>query len=185
MLVEEQVRGEVYRLLFLEGELLDVLLRFPPRVPGDGRSTLAQLIEAENVRRLEARGHAGLHLLTMDLDAVLTLERAGLTLASVPAEGELVQLKVVTNQNRVEDNETVREGVSDELVEQCRRAAALVGVRVAGVDIVTPDISRPLSNGHGAIVEVNGTPGLHYHYQVADTERATRVAVPVLERLLA
>jgi cyanophycin synthetase len=59
-----------------------------------------------------------------------------------------------------------------------------VGLRLAGVDLVAPDLTRPLAPGFGAIVEVNGTPGLHYHYHVADTERASRVALPVLEKLL-
>jgi D-alanine-D-alanine ligase-like ATP-grasp enzyme len=185
LLIEEQVRGEVYRLLYLDGDLIAVLRRLPPRLRGDGRSTLAQLIDAENRRRIGARGHAGVHLLTLDLDAVLTMERAGLTLGSVPGDGELVQVKAVTNQARPEDSETVNAGVADELVSQCRRAAQAIGVRLAGVDIITPGIGRPLGPDHGAIVEVNGTPGLHYHYQVADPERATRVAIPVLHHLFA
>jgi cyanophycin synthetase len=185
LLIEEQVPGDVYRLLYLDGDLIAVLRRLPPRLRGDGRSTVAELIDAEDRRRLEARGHAGVQLLTIDLDAVLTMARSGVTLATVPGDGELVQVKTVTNQAPVEDNETVNAGVSDELTAQCRRAARAVGVRLAGVDIMTPDLGRPLAPGHGAILEVNGTPGLHYHYQVAEPERATRVAIPVLQHLFA
>ena len=63
-------------------------------------------------------------------------------------------------------------------------AAAAVGLRLAGVDVVTTDISRPLSETGGVVSEVNGGPGLHHHYLVADSARATPVAVPVLQKLI-
>jgi D-alanine-D-alanine ligase-like ATP-grasp enzyme len=34
------------------------------------------------------------------------------------------------------------------------------------------------------VLEVNGAPGLSHHYHVADRAQATRVAVPILEKLL-
>jgi cyanophycin synthetase len=120
----------------------------------------------------------------VDLDAVFTLQRAGLSLSAVPSPGEAVAVKTVTNQNCVEDNETVRDELAPELVEDCAAAAAAVGVRLAGVDLITPDPRRAMEEAGGAIIEVNGTPGLHYHYQVAEPARATRVAVPILEELL-
>ena len=55
---------------------------------------------------------------------------------------------------------------------------------MAGVDLVTADLSRPLAESGGAILEVNGTPGLHYHYEVADRPSATHVAIPILRALL-
>ena len=70
------------------------------------------------------------------------------------------------------------------LVEACRRAAAAVGLRLAGVDVITPDASQPLESAGGVVAEVNGTPGIHHHYHVADTAKATPVAVPILERVL-
>jgi cyanophycin synthetase len=99
-------------------------------------------------------------------------------------EGRTVAVKTVTSQNRISDNETVREPVAPELIEEARLAAAQVGVRLAGVDLITTDLSRSLKESGGVIIEVNGTPGLHYHYQVADQRNATRVAVPILRRLL-
>lgn len=183
MLMERQAPGECYRLLFLDGELLDVVRRGPPRVVGDGRSSIDELVRSENRRRIAAAGFAGLRLLHLDLDAVLTLSRAGMTIHSVPAAGQGIAVKTVTNENRVEDNETVRD-VSSGLVEEARAAAGTLGLRLAGVDVVTPDPGTAPSRVGGAIIEVNGTPGLHYHYLVADRPRATRVAVPVLRRLL-
>lgn len=182
--IERQAPGTVYRLLFLEGELLDILLRRPPRVTGDGRSRIGDLIAAENRRRIAGGGNTRLMLVSIDLDCIFTLAAAGLTLDSVLPEGMTVAVKTVTNQSGAQDTETVRDDVSPELIAEAASAANLVGVKLAGVDVITPDPSRSLTGAGGVIIEVNGGPGLHYHYQVLDPTRATRVAVPILRRLL-
>ena len=184
VLIETQAPGAVYRLLFLEGELIDVLRHRPPRLPGDGRSSVARLIARENDRRMAARGRAGLTPLRVNLDTVLALERAGRRLSTVLAGGATVDLQTVTNDNRVEDTETVRELLSADVVDTARASAEAVGLRLAGVDVITTDPTRPLAETGGVVAEVNGHPGLHHHYLVADPARATDVAVPVLERLL-
>jgi D-alanine-D-alanine ligase-like ATP-grasp enzyme len=184
LLIERQAEGDMYRLLFMDGELLDVVRRRPPRVTGDGRATIRELIAAENAGRLDPAHPVSMPILRVDLDCLFTLEAAGLSLESVLPEGETIPVKTVTSQNRIEDNETVREPIAPELVAEAREAAAQVGVRLAGVDSITPDLSRSLKESGGVIIEVNGTPGLHYHYQVADEANATPVAVPILRRLL-
>lgn len=151
---------------------------------GDGVSTLGDLIAEENRRRLAARGGAGLALLRADLDAVLTLEAAGLDLRSVPPFGTAVRIKTATNESGPRDNATIREPLSPELVAEARRAAGAVGLRLAGVDVITPNCGRSLAESGGVINEVNGHPALHHHYQVVDPPAATRVAVPILRRLL-
>jgi D-alanine-D-alanine ligase-like ATP-grasp enzyme len=184
LLIERQVPGPVHRLLFLDGELIDVIRHVPPRLEGDGRATVQELLEAENRRRLGAAGAAGLSLLDVGLDTVFTLERQGLRLDSVVPAGTTVNVQTVTNDNRIEDTETVTEPLDPELVEAARRAATAVGLRLAGVDVITPDTSQPLERTGGVVAEVNGTPGIHHHYHVADAAKATPVAVPILERVL-
>jgi cyanophycin synthetase len=185
VLVERMVPGASYRVLLLDGELLDVIRRDPPHVQGDGRSTIAELIAAENRRRVAARGEEGLSRLAIDLDCVFTLRAAGRTLRSVPAAGERVRVKTAVAGNAARENHTVREDVSPELVRECVGAAEAVAVRVAGVDVLTSDVSRPLAETGGAINEVNTTPSLLHHTLVADRAVAPRVAVPILCRLLA
>jgi len=184
LLVERQAPGAVYRLLLLDGELLDVVRSDPARLIGDGRSTVARLIRAENARRVDAGGALGLGRLGIDLDLALTLGRQGLELSSVPAAGQEVAVRTITNDNGAERCETYAGPLAGQLVAEARAAADAVGLRLAGVDAITPDPARPLAEVGGAINEVNGTPGIHHHYLVADPERATRVAVPILERLL-
>jgi cyanophycin synthetase len=174
----------MYRLLFMDGQLLDTVRRRPPRVTGDGRSTIRELIAAENARRLDPAHPVSMPILRVDLDCLFTLEAAGLGLESVLPEGQTLAVKTVTSQNRIQDNETVTEPIAAELVAEAREAAAQVGVRLGGIDLITRDLSRSLKESGGVIIEVNGTPGLHYHYQVADEAIATPVAVPILRRLL-
>jgi len=184
LLVERQAEGPVYRLLFLDGELLDVVRNLPPRLVGDGRASIERLIALENERRVAAGGVAGLDSLDVGLDTAFTLARQALRLSSVPPAGHTVTIQTVTNDNRVEDNETVREALAPELVADARTAAAAVGLRLAGVDVITPDASQPLREAGGVITDVNGTPGIDRHYLVADADGATRVAVPILDTLL-
>lgn len=185
LMIERSVPGREYRMLFLDGELIDVVVRRPPHVVGDGRSSVAELVSQANDRRAASAPRSGIAFLDTDLDCVLTLDLAGLTLRSVPPAGVAVQLKSAANRNGPEDNETVdRKQLSDELIAEARRAVLATNLRLAGVDLITPDLSRPLHAAGGAIIEVNGTPGLHYHYLVADPDRATPVAVPLLRTLL-
>jgi cyanophycin synthetase len=184
LLIERQVPGPVHRLLFLDGELIDVIRHVPPRLVGDGRETVQELLQAENERRVGAAGAAGLSLLDVGLDTVFTLERQGLQLDSVVPAGTTIALQTVTNDNRIEDTQTITEPLHPELVDAARRAAGAVGLRLAGVDVITPDASQPLEHAGGVVAEVNGTPGIHHHYHVADAAKATPVAVPILERVL-
>jgi D-alanine-D-alanine ligase-like ATP-grasp enzyme len=185
LLVERQIEGESYRLLLLDGEVLGVVRRRPPAVVGDGSSTIGALIATENRRRRDAIYHGPIHRLNIDLECVFTLERQGLTLDSVLAPGTRVHVKDVVSQNAPEENETVETAeVGAELVAETRRAAAAVGVRLAGVDLITTEVGSSLRETSGAIIEVNATPGLQYHYQVREPAQATRVAVPILRALL-
>lgn len=184
LIIEEQVAGDVFRLMFLDGELLDAVRSRPPTVTGDGRATVRRLVFAENRRRLAARGDAGLAILRLDLDSRLTLRRQGYTPDSVIPAGMRIAVKTVSNQTTIDDKETVRTPISPALVADCERAVAALRLRLAGVDLIAPDLARSLGESGGRIAEVNGTPGLHHHYNVADRAHVTRVAVPILARLL-
>jgi cyanophycin synthetase len=155
-----------------------------PTLDGDGHSTIEELMRAENRSRVIAGGEAGVAPLRVDLDCVLTLSRAGLGLESVLAAGERRTIKTVTNEGRLEDCRTARGELCDEIVEEAGRAVAAVGLRLAGVDLITADPSRPPRAGGGVIGEINSIPALHRHYQVADHANVLPVAERVLARLL-
>ncbi len=181
IVVEEQVAGANYRLLYFDGELLDAVERRPPSVRGDGASTLAQLIAAENADRTRRGIEASQFFLRVDRELRQTLRRSGRSMGHVPEAGEIVHLKTVVSDGRREDNVPAMGRLCAAIVEAGAEAAAAVGARLAGVDVITPDASLPLDEAGGAICEVNTTPGYYYHYKTAG--EAVPVAEMVLRRL--
>jgi cyanophycin synthetase len=182
LVIEEQIEGDNYRLLYLDGELLDAIVRKPPVVTADGRSTVEQLVQAANQARL-TQGYPLSHgILTFDLDMQRTLAKQGLTLASVPSKGTVVTLKTAINENSAPDNVTVTHLLCDAIIEEGARAARTAGVRLAGVDIITSNLAVSLREVGGVILEVNSPPGYYWHYHKRDG--SFPVAVHVLEKLL-
>lgn len=182
LLIEEQLEGDNYRLLYLDGVLLDAFVRRPPNVIADGRSSILRLVQRANAARLEHGYGLSQSLLTIDYDMRRTLQKRGLSLHSVPAEGTVVTLKTVINENCGSDNASVTHLLCDSIIADGSKAARSVGVRLAGVDLITRDPSVPLAESGGAIIEVNTPPNYYYHYHKRDG--AYPVAQHVLERLL-
>jgi len=183
LLVERQAAGDHYRILLLDGEVLDVLRRDRPQVVGDGASTIEQLMFAEYERRLSSTAPDGLKPFPVDLDCLFTLELGGLHLHTVLPAGKVAVVKSATNISGSRECTTFRGLVSTQLVAEARAATAAVGVRLGGVDIVTTDPSVSLVESGGVALEVNPIPGLVHHYNVAEPAAATRVAVPILAAL--
>jgi len=182
LLIERQVEGDNYRLLYLDGVLIDALRRGPPTVIGDGRSSISQLIRRENLKRAKS-GRAVLGPITIDLDCRSTLRQVGLSFRFVPAADQKVRVKTATNECSDRDNQTVLKQIGPSLVREGARAASIVGARLAGVDVITKDPATPLE-GSGVIVEVNTTPGIKHHYMVQNSEQKVEVAVPIMRCLL-
>ena len=182
LLVEEQVPGDNYRLLYLDGQLVDAFVRRPPAVVGDGRSTVAALVRQANDERLNREAGVSQVLLTVDPDMVRTLARQDLTLRSVPAAGKRVVLKTVVNENAGADNTTATRLLCRSIVDDCARAVRALRVRLAGVDVITPNPTVPLQESGGVVLEVNAPPNFYYHYHKQDG--VFPVAKHVLRRLL-
>jgi D-alanine-D-alanine ligase-like ATP-grasp enzyme len=180
--IENQIAGKNYRLLFLDGELLDVVRRDPPAVVGNGKTSVRDLVAQANRERLDG-GFATAQTLLIENQAVLhTLSRQGLTWRSVPALGQEVQVSDIINDNRACENVEAREELCQAIVRTAARAAEVLGVRLAGVDVITTDPTRALEASGGVVLEVNTAPGFHMHYYRRG--EPCRVAEHVLVQLL-
>lgn len=153
-------------------------------VVGDGKATIKELIARENQHRQKSVPPRALHPITIDLECEACLRAAGRGLQDVPAPGEKVQVKNVVNQNSCEENHNVRTQVHPEIVEAGAAIAGKLGIRLAGFDVLAPDISQPLEKTGGMINEVNTKPGLHHHYLISDPAAGVAVADLILELLL-
>ena len=183
LMVEQQVQGDLYRLLYLNGRLMDAVLRKPPAVVADGKSTIRQLIRLENEARLKTGPALAHALIVVDMDLRNTLFHKGLTLSSVPNQGTEVTLKMVINDNSQPDNIDAKRLLCKSIIDDGAAAAAAVGARLAGIDVMTPDPSVPLAESGGVILEVNTTPSYHHHYYKRDGSYP--VAAYLLPSLLA
>lgn len=182
LLIEEQIEGDNYRLLYLDGELIDAFIRRPPTVVGDGRFPIARLVHQMNAERLRQGVGLSQTLLTVDLDVRRTLARQGLSLRSVPRAGQRVVLKTVVNENGGDDNSTATGLLCRSIIEDGERAVRALRVRLAGVDIITRNPAVPLVQSGGVFLEVNAPPNFYYHYRKRDG--VFPVASHVLRRLL-
>jgi hypothetical protein len=184
VIAEKEIAGGSHRLLYLDGELIDAVRRDPPRLFGDGISTIAELMRAENAERKAARPPVALHPIVADLDCRLTLARQGLGIRSVPKALQPVVVKTVCNQNAAYDNHVVRERIHPALARLGGELVKQLGLRLAGVDVMTQDPARPPAEGAFVFNEINANPGLHHHWLVAEPERRAPVGAMVLEAAL-
>jgi len=181
LLIEKQITGNNYRLLYLHGELIEAVRRDPPAVTGDGTKSIGQLVAAENIFRQEQGWRRAQTMLSIDEDMRRTLAASRKSLRTIPAAGEVVSLKTVINENRATENQPVQ-AVCPEIVRLGCACAQTLGNQLAGVDIIAPDLSVPLKASGGVVLEVNTTPGLYHHYDPAQNE--CRVASAILEAAL-
>jgi D-alanine-D-alanine ligase-like ATP-grasp enzyme len=183
LLVEEQLDGHSFRLLYLDGEIIDAVRRDPPVVTGDGRRTIRQLVKIENKRRLRGDPVTALSPLKIDRDCQNKLQELGLRPGSRLEAGKTIELKRAINENDREKNHNVLAQVHRETIAAGARLVQALGVSFAGLDVICKDISSALGTSNGLISEINTTPGLHHHYLVSNTGNRVPVAELVLEHM--
>ena len=164
VVVERFVTGKDFRVVVVDNKVIAVAERVPAHVIGDGIHTVQELVDLTNADPRRGVGHEKI-LTRISIDDQLhdTLARQQLTLASVPLPGQFVQLKLTGNMSTGGTSIDRTDEIHPENVEIAREAAMAVGLDVAGIDFVTPDITRSLREGGGAIVEVNAGPGFRMH----------------------
>jgi cyanophycin synthetase len=164
VIVEEHLLGRDYRVLVTGRKVAAASWRRPPHVVGDGVATVRELVDREN--RNPARGTGHTNILTkipLDEVALDVLAKQGYDLDSVPAAGSSVDLRGNANLSTGGTAEDVTDLLPAETREICVRAAATIGLDVAGIDIVCQDIALPLRGQRGGIIEVNAAPGIRMH----------------------
>jgi len=164
MVVERYVPGRDHRVLVVNGRVEAVAERVPAHVVGDGARSIRALIEEVNRDPRRGAGHANL-LTAIPLDEATEefLASTGRTLDLVPPEGEWVSLRATANLSTGGTSIDRTAEIHPDNVTACEMAAAVVGLDVAGLDVMTPDISVPFKRNGAVILEVNAIPGIRMH----------------------
>ncbi|MYM27035.1 cyanophycin synthetase [Duganella sp. CY15W] len=166
VIVERFIVGDEHRLLVVGRRMVAAASGESLWVHGDGKSTVVELCDTQ-INTDPRRGDTeefplGLVTPRTSGEIVLELQRQGLTPDSVPADGYKVLIQ--PNGNVAVD---VTDKVHPEVAAMASLAARIVGLDIAGIDLVTSDITRPLHETGGAIIEVNASPGLLAHLKPA------------------
>ena len=183
VIVETYLAGDDHRLLVVNGELVAATRRTPGHVVGDGKQTVAELVEVVNSDPRRGVGHEKvLTKLKLDREAELMLERIGYTAESVPKEGEVVPLRSTANLSTGGTANDVTDIIHPDNRAMAERAVRAIGLDVGGVDFLTTNIAESYKSIGGGICEVNAAPGFRMH--IAPSEGTPRDAAgPVIDML--
>lgn len=183
VIVERYYKGSDHRILVINGKVAAVAERIPAHVVGDGRSTIEELIEITNQDPNRGDGHANvLTKITIDKTALNVLGKQGYELTSILPQGAIAYLRATANLSTGGIAVDRTDEIHPENVWIAQRVAKLIGLDIAGIDVVTEDIRKPLKEVDGVIVEVNAAPGFRMH--VAPSRGLPRnIAAPVIDML--
>ncbi len=164
VIVEEFLEGRDYRVLVTGNKIAAASWRRPPCVTGDGKSTVRELVELENLNPARGEGHTNiLTKIPMDALASAILAKQGYEFDSVLPAGVSVDLRGNANLSTGGTAEDVTDLLPEETRDICIRAARTIGLDVAGIDVICQDIAQPLREQKGGIIEVNAAPGIRMH----------------------
>ena len=183
VIVEKYITGYDFRVLVINHKMVAAARRVPAHIVGDGELNIRQLIDKENLDPRRGYGHENvLTEILVDKDTNELLEKLNYTLDTIPQKGEVVYLKSTANLSTGGTSIDVTDMIHPENVTMCERISKIVGLDVCGIDIMAENLTQPLKESGGAILEVNAAPGFRMH--LAPSEGLPRnVAAPVVDML--
>jgi cyanophycin synthetase len=183
VIVEQQYQGRDHRILVVNGEVIAVAERVPAHVVGDGSRSVAALVDEVNRDPRRGEGHETVMTrIRLDDHVRGVLAKVGLSIDSVPARGQVVYLCDTANLSTGGTAIDRTDDIHPDNAMIARRAARTIGLDIAGIDFIAPDITRSVHETGGGIIEVNAAPGFRMHLQPSQG-RPRNVARPVIEML--
>lgn len=156
LIAQSMVFGNEYRVLMLGNKVIGALLMIPPKIVGNGKNTVEELIseKQKNTRRKTPRNA---FLKTI-------LKEQGHTLKTIPKKGELVSLRKNSCLDEGGERKDVTKMVHPRILKLCAKAARVTGKYLAGLDVICEEISRDPDRQNFNILEINGSPDIYIHY---------------------
>ncbi|MDR3600108.1 MAG: cyanophycin synthetase [Desulfosporosinus sp.] len=184
VIIEEYIAGQHYRLVVVGERLIAAAKRVPAHVIGDGSLTIAELVAQTNTDPLRGDDHEkALTKIKIDPVVILTLAQKQLELSSVPKQGEVIYLRDSANLSTGGIACDVTDLVHPDNVDLAVYSAKLVGLDVAGIDLVIEDIESSYREKNGHIIEVNAAPGIRMHH-FPSVGKAREVGKAIVEQVL-
>ncbi len=183
VICEKYIVGFDFRLLVINYKLVAAAKRTPACVTGNGKSSIQQLIDTVNADPRRGYGHEKvLTAIKVDDMTMSILKERQLTLDSVLQKDEILYLKTTANLSTGGTATDVTDLVHPNNIFMAERIARIIGLDICGIDIMSPDLTTPIQENGGAVLEVNAGPGFRMH--IAPTDGLPRnVAEPVMDML--
>ncbi len=183
VIVEKFITGQDHRVLVINYKFVAAAIRKPASVIGDGKSTIQELIDKTNEDPRRGYGHEKtLTQIKVDDFTMDMLAKANLTLESVLSNGEELFLKPTANLSTGGTATDVTDLVHPDNIFMCERIARIIGLDICGIDIMAENLTEPIKDNGGAILEVNAAPGFRMHIDPAEGI-PRNVAEPVIDML--
>ncbi|MFZ1322933.1 MAG: cyanophycin synthetase [Ignavibacteria bacterium] len=183
VIIEKSLSGNDFRALVINNKLIAVAERTPASVTGDGKHSISELIEIVNKDPRRGYGHEKiLTQIKIDNMTLRMLELKGLNPDTILKKGEICFLKSTANISTGGTAIDRTDEIHPDNIFLFERIAKIIGLDIAGIDVVAPDITTSIIENGGGIVEVNAAPGFRMH--LAPSEGLARnVAEPVVNML--
>jgi len=164
VIVEKYITGDDYRLLVINYKLVAAAKRTPAHVVGDGKHNIQELIDKVNEDPRRGYGHEKVltQISVNDMTRNI-LKSQDYTLETILPEGEILHLKETANLSTGGTATDVTDIVHPENIFMAERIAKVIGLNICGIDLMTTDISKPVRETGGAVLEVNAGPGFRMH----------------------
>ncbi len=183
IIIEKFITGFDFRILVINNRFIAAALREPAHVIGDGKSTIQQLIDKENLDPRRGYGHENvLTEISIDHETMEQLAKSGYTLETKLNKDELCYLKGTANLSTGGTSTDITDIVHPHNIFICERISRVIGLDICGIDIMASNLSEPLEATGGVVLEVNAAPGFRMH--LAPAKGLPRnVAAPVIDML--
>lgn len=164
VIVQEFISGNTYRVLVIDGKYVAAVQLIAPFVIGDGTKTIQQLVEELNAQPEREYGDKGkLSKVEIDEDTLKILDIKGYQLTSVLEKDKKLFLKNTGNMRLGATSVDVSDIVHPHIQFICERIARILNLDVTGIDIISQDITTPLLDNGGRVIEINAAPDFRMH----------------------
>lgn len=183
VIVEKFITGQDHRVLVINYKFVAAAIRKPAAVTGDGTHTIQELIDITNEDPRRGYGHEKtLTQIKVDDFTLDILKKHELTLDSVLPKGKELWLKPTANLSTGGTATDVTDMVHPDNIFMCERIARIIGLDICGIDIMGENLTEPITENGGAILEVNAAPGFRMHIDPAEG-LPRNIAEPVIDML--
>ena len=183
VIVEKFITGHDFRILVIDNRMVAAAQRVPAHVIGDGERTISELIEIVNQDPRRGYGHENvLTEITINRDSLDLLRKMGYTEESIPKKDEIVYLKSTANLSTGGTSIDVTDRIHPENIFIAERISRIIGLDICGIDIMAENLTQPLQENGGVVLEVNAAPGFRMHLDPTEG-LARNVASPVIDML--